>query len=261
MDLTRGVVSLVWFSASFVLFLTHLIRDIVPYLDYGLRTPEKEPFAWVPVLSKIRIYSKTLWTSMYVVGMACSGAALAYSMESFPLVLVLLFCQTTRRFIECRRVHKFGERLQNSVFMFVSWTFYVGAAVTLLLESRETFAVVWPYSLEDGRAMIGPILFLYSSFLQYSCHRALADVQPVQGKYGVVRGGLFETVYCPHYTAELMIYTSFLIVSPGLPTAGLLCFVVVNLSHSAVVTAEWYKQTFPHSLLPMGRTAIVPYVL
>jgi 3-oxo-5-alpha-steroid 4-dehydrogenase len=261
METERKIVSWAWFGASFVVVLAHVIPDLDPGLVYGIRAPDKEYFSWIPVVSKIRISGRGGWTSMYVVGMVCSAIALANSLSTLPLALLLLVCQTCRRFQECRSVHRFGNRQFNIVLVLISWTFYACVALTLLLDSGQELAVVRPYNLKFARASIGTAFFMYCSYLQRYCHHALAAARPLRGKYGIVRGGIFELVCCPHYTAEIGIYLSFLILSPGLPTAGLFCFVFVNLTRSAILTDEWYRKTFSASMLPPGRRTIVPYFL
>jgi hypothetical protein len=261
MEIERRIVSCAWFGASCVVILAHLFPSSAPYLLYGIRAPDKDFFSWIPLVSTIRISSRVGWTSMYVVGMICSAIALVNSMPALPLALLLIVCQTCRRLQECRSVHRFGDRQFNVILVLISWAFYAGVAHTLVLDSGNEFAVVWPYKLNFIRASIGAALFLYCSYVQRYCHRALATVHPLRGKYGIVRGGYFELLCCPHYTAEIGIYLSFLILSPGLPAAGLFCFVVVNLTCSAMLTADWYRKTFSASMLPPGRKIIVPYFL
>jgi hypothetical protein len=80
--------------------------------------------------------------------------------------------------------------------------------------------------------------------------------------YGIPRGGWFNYVSCPHYMAEIVIYTAFLIITKAADTAMffLYAFVVLNLTKNAIATHAWYKEKFGDKY-PKNRKALIPYVL
>lgn len=68
----------------------------------------------------------------------------------------------------------------------------------------------------------------------------------VKSIYSFPVGFGFDSVACPHYTAEILIYISFCMLSPSsLPLFSMLVWVVTNLSVVADSQFEWYKKNFP----------------
>eukprot|EP01135_Chromosphaera_perkinsii_P011377 Nk52_evm22s2391 gene=Nk52_evmTU22s2391 len=132
--------------------------------------------------------------------------------------------------------------------------------------------------------------FLYAQVIQYRSHCELAllrkdDKKTSSSSYHLPTKGMFMLVDCPHYTAEILIYT----MIPLLFTAGggwfsfwgdgspnvdqlyvYIChtigifmipiFVFANLSFTALETHRWYKEKFREQY-PSGRKAIIPLIL
>ena len=64
--------------------------------------------------------------------------------------------------------------------------------------------------------------------------------------YSFPTGFGFNYVACPHYTAEILIYTSFNLLSPSsLPLYSMTVWVISNLCVVADTQFEWYKKYFP----------------
>ena len=99
-------------------------------------------------------------------------------------------------------------------------------------------------------------------------------------EYGVPRGGWFESVSCPHYAAEVLLYVGICAVAcgsgfgaggiaTGAPgsgrrrrlarTAPMLASVAANLSLAARRNHEWYLRHMPD--YPKGRWAMIPGIL
>ena len=94
------------------------------------------------------------------------------------------------------------------------------------------------------------------------------------------RGGWFESVSCPHYAAEVLLYVGICAVAcgsgfgaggiatgaPGFGpaaalarTAPMLASVAANLSIAARRNHEWYMRHMPD--YPKGRWAMIPGIL
>ena len=167
-----------------------------------------------------------------------------------------------------------------------------------------------PLMSDEPQVIIGVILCLFAQMQQYRHHMILAEIRlrrneekklepgsaatkSVQ-KYHIPRGGLFQYVSCPHYLAEILIYTSFLLLlrdidsrsllllpaewncGPSLllcestwwqalnslkvwKAGALLLWVTTNLSVSAWNSHSWYLDTFQESY-PENRKALIPFV-
>lgn len=115
--------------------------------------------------------------------------------------------------------------------------------------------------------MIGVILFLWSSYIQFDSHRILANLRKnTKGriyttKHSIPRGKWFELVSCPHYMAEIMIYLAITIVLGGRSLTWWMVFGFVALNQIFVgkFNHTWYLKKFKN--YPKTRRAIVPYVL
>ena len=71
----------------------------------------------------------------------------------------------------------------------------------------------------------------------------------IKSVYSFPVGFGFDSVACPHYTAEIIIYISFCMLSPfSFPLLCLLLWVVTNLSVVADSQFLWYHKKFPKEL-------------
>ena len=119
------------------------------------------------------------------------------------------------------------------------------------------------------------IYSLFYSLAQSRVHWRLAALRPAllsaasqpqqhEATYGLPRGGLFRFVCCPHYLAEIVLYSGLALLLGPSPRAWLMWLVVaftaLNLTHAALATRRWYEQKFA-SMFPRSCRAIIPFVL
>lgn len=111
------------------------------------------------------------------------------------------------------------------------------------------------------KTLVGFPLFLLASGIQHICHKHLASLK----KYTLPQQLFFQSIVCPHYTSECMIYVAIAIVAAPqgyvlnrTVLAGL-GFVVSNLAVTADSTRKWYVEKFGADKLA-GRWRMVPYV-
>jgi 3-oxo-5-alpha-steroid 4-dehydrogenase 3 len=126
---------------------------------------------------------------------------------------------------------------------------------------------------------VGGALFAGGNALQLHSHAALARLGAGSaagrgkaasggggggggaGAYRLPRGGLFELVACPHYTAECLIYAglALLVGRGGAPAAcAVAAWVGLNLALAAGATHAWYRARFPG--YPRHRRALIPFI-
>lgn len=117
------------------------------------------------------------------------------------------------------------------------------------------------FSTPSMKTYVAVPIFLIGSGAQHACHKHLASLK----KYTLPHQTLFQSVVCPHYTSECLVYIAIGIVAApkghlinGTILAGLL-FVASNLAVTADSTRNWYVQKFGADKLA-GRWRMVPYL-
>jgi len=133
--------------------------------------------------------------------------------------------------------------------------------------SRETLNVDKPLtsllklSKPSLKTTIAIPLFLLASGVQHDCHTHLASLK----KYTLPENRFFQSVACPHYTSECLVYVAIAIaaapkgqVMNRTVLAGL-GFVVSNLGVTADSTRKWYVEKFGEEKLE-GTWRMVPYL-
>ena len=163
-------------------------------------------------------------------------------------------------------MHDFSDNLMT-LFQFISGlTYYAALPIAILDDLQRSISEPSSHSeFPVFTSALAVIVFCIGSFTQHTAHVQLAGLRSVskpgeQTKYFIPRGRLFDLVSCPHYLSEIVIYFSFLILT----SASNICilftfgFVVLNLSHCAVLSHQWYHSKFPK--YPTHRKALIPFV-
>ncbi|KAL3237671.1 putative polyprenol reductase [Nakaseomyces bracarensis] len=97
------------------------------------------------------------------------------------------------------------------------------------------------------------LIMILASWDQFKSHKILAKLV----KYSLPEGRLFNTVCCPHYFDEIVIYASY--ITYGYEFFWPLLWVIASLSISAIETRRYYRQKFNDQSVP--KYAIIPYCL
>ena len=150
-----------------------------------------------------------------------------------------------------------------NLIQFVAGSSYYGALSFCVM---EFFQVDSPdvFQSVDMFHVIAIVVFFYANALQYRTHKYFAECRngdPGSWNYVVPTGGWFELISCPHYFAEVVIYSSFVILTKAQNLSLVLAwiFVATNIFHSALRTHNWYHSKFPN--YPKSRKAILPWIL
>lgn len=195
--------------------------------------------------------------------------------QTINQVVVVWLCymiQVSRRIYECWYIQKPGATSQMWIGHYAMgiW-FYLTMPIALWIEGtaainnftftpRNLYNLVGPPSL---KSLFGIILFLLGSGIQHDVHVHLASLK----KYTMPTGPFFDSLVCPHYFAECMVYAALALLSAprgsGTPLNGTaataLVFVVTNLACSSLSTRDWYIQKFGrHSV--EHRYNMIPYL-
>ena len=104
-------------------------------------------------------------------------------------------------------------------------------------------------------------VFLLASGIQHDCHSYLASLTT----YTLPIHPIFQSIVCPHYTAECLLYLSlaFVAAPPGQilnrTILSAFVFVITNLGVTAASTREFYAQKFGHDQIAT-RWTMIPFV-
>ncbi|XP_063776986.1 polyprenol reductase [Pseudophryne corroboree] len=184
------------------------------------------------------------------------------------VALFLLWLHSLRRLVECLFVSVYSNGVIHICQYCLGIGYYFLMGITLLdhaqMENKVTatelvLQVRWYH-------LLGVLLYAWASLHQHRCSVILANLR--KSKSGKVRtmnhsvptGDWFESVSCPHYFAELLIYISIAILF-GLAHITLwlvVLFVLFNQSLAAILCHEFYHEKFDS--YPAHRKAFIPYV-
>jgi 3-oxo-5-alpha-steroid 4-dehydrogenase 3 / polyprenol reductase len=299
--------ALLWIAGLASCALSMSAKWFAPFSTYGKalgRVPKRfDQPAWLRSLAEFAqswTLPKSSFVWFYVFGFLWNGAAISlyYLRHSFrsssalgwlPLLAALAFaCHLLRRIFECVCVHRFGSESRMPIHLWLAGMAHYAAVPFSLLPTR------WPLPGSDDPPLkshslvvvTAALLFFFCNVTQYSVHQQLAELRPLRRQressasqayksaYSLPRGGWFEFVVTPHYTAEVGIYTSLVIMhtataqlsSPLITGSALaigehdtllanllsrwgpyllVAWVLVNLTISARQQREWYAEMYP----------------
>ncbi|XP_017312024.1 polyprenol reductase [Ictalurus punctatus] len=201
-----------------------------------------------------------------------TGQPKAVWSEFKPTVLVLqalLWIHSLRRLLECLWVSIFSNGLINVVQYAFGLSYYILLGLTVLSVNASlptegasvlTFSqFIWHIA--------GVLLFLWASLLQHRSLSLLASLRTSSSgrvetlAHRIPCGGWFELVSCPHYLAELLIYTALSVCCGCVSFTWWLVvlYVLCNQVLAAHLCHEYYRSTF--KAYPSERKAIIPFLL
>ena len=114
-----------------------------------------------------------------------------------------------------------------------------------LLSTQSIASSISP-SVLSVKAMIGIPIFILASGVQHDCHAYLTSLP----KYTLPIHPIFQSLICPHYNAECIIYLclAFITAPKGALINRTMCtvfvFVSANLTVTAATSKERYEQRF-----------------
>lgn len=211
-----------------------------------------------------------------------------FSSSQPAVICVLSLCLITlhigRRLYEVNIVERPSKKAKMNVSHYLIGIGFYGAMVFAAWLEGAANMGVWdssqqPNTLFDTNQLLRPhivaaiALFIYASWHQHVCHRILAQIRMKSHSsvssssrtsiYKIPRGDWFETVVCPHYLADILIYVALCILNrlQNLTLMAGLLWTIINLSVTAGETERWYKESFGpkySNTFKRGRWIIIP---
>ncbi|KAI5619977.1 polyprenol reductase precursor [Silurus asotus] len=181
----------------------------------------------------------------------------------------LVWIHSFRRLLECLWVSVFSDGLINIVQYAFGMSYYILLGLTVLsvnasLTTEGISVLTFSQSIWH---IAGVLLFLWASLLQHRSLSLLASLRTSRSgrvetfAHRMPHGGWFERVSCPHYLAELLIYTA-LSICCGCSSFTwwlVVLYVLCNQVLAAHLCHEYYRRTF--KAYPPERKAIIPFLL
>ena len=185
------------------------------------------------------------YTSLYV----CFGAV----DPSHQALMLLWSMHLMRRLMECIFITEFGTSRMHVCGFLVGLLHYTLVPLTLFnMGSVSLTASFW-------KPIVAMPLFILSSAAQFFSHRHLYHLKR-RGKYSLPSSGLFCLVSCPHYTAEIVIYSALAILGSGrLCLIAMVLWVVSNLVVVSVRQHAFYSIKFKDEI-PAQWNKLIPGV-
>ncbi|XP_069600563.1 polyprenal reductase [Ranitomeya imitator] len=185
------------------------------------------------------------------------------------MALSLLWLHSLRRFLECRYVSVFSGGVIHLAQYCLGIGYYLLLGITVLDHAELDYKkVTVPGLVLQLRwyHIFGCLLYIWASLHQNRCHMILAGLRKdksgkvVTMQHVMPSGDWFDSVSCPHYFAELLIYISvaFLFGLTHLTWWLQVLFVLFNQSLAAILCHEFYLQKFDS--YPANRKAFIPFV-
>lgn len=182
------------------------------------------------------------------------------------LSLCLITLHIGRRLYEVNIVERPSKQARMNVSHYlIGIGFYGSMVFAAWIEGAVNLGVWdindidWPLrssSILRPHVIIALALYIYASWHQHTCHQILANIRSKirdpsssssqSNVYQIPRGDWFESVVCPHYLADILIYVSMCILNKwqNLTLLAGLIWTTINLTVTASETEEWYKKSF-----------------
>lgn len=199
------------------------------------------------------------------------------SLTQVYFLWLLLFVQGARRLIESYTFAKPSRSTMHVTVWLIGIFFYLADGVAIWLEGlpvlsndgngnltsqpTTTPGAVLAHAFHSPIATFATLLFVAASLAQNRAHAHLFSLKT----YQIPPSALFAYVWCPHYTAEIVVYICFaLLAAPqgqwvNRTMMAAFVFVASNLAVTASGTKEWYVKRFGQEQAG-GRARLVPGV-
>ena len=138
-----------------------------------------------------------------------------------------------------------------SAFVYNSINAYINAA---WVGHFGSYDVSW---FGDPRFLLGVLIFYVGFWINRKADAMLKELrEDGDSGYKIPRGWLYESISCPNYFGEIVMWFGWAVASWSLPGLAFAVFTACNLGARAVNHHHWYKETFDD--YPNDRHAVLP---
>lgn len=213
---------------STISFLRHTI------LNYGKLNESNKEIGKIGSIIRGLTVPKRWFVHFYIFGLGWTLYWQQYARSPSSRLCVWMFLlHLIRRILECLFVEKQSTSRMHIGHYITGLSFYTCAGIGVWIDNVNATSEF---------QIIGVLLFIFASCEQYRHHLILASIDG----YGIPSSRWFDCIACPHYTAEVLIYTSFQVMSGfrSITLYFILIWTVVNLGITAKETQKWGRIKF-----------------
>ncbi|XP_064457239.1 polyprenol reductase-like [Ornithodoros turicata] len=199
-------------------------------------------------------------------------SVVSVSASTILIVQILESLQVFRRCYECMFVSVYSDAQMHIWHYLMGYLFYFGVQLSILSNApgfASSSATIPSLSLYDlsWNHVVGTVLFLWAYKVQFDSHLRMASLRKdstgkvITTSHKIPHGGWFELVSCPHYFAEIMVYSALTLI---LWRANLTWWLMMYWTWSNQIAVSflshyWYRENFRE--YPKHRKAVFPFVL
>lgn len=247
------LVTFFWLFLSAGLLLLGMWFLIDCSIDRSQINPLLQYFNFFDRLSNNGLISKCYFLHIYLLGLVINFFFFLSHLSYFLLYLLFLL-HLIRRLYECLYIHQFTGKV-NLFYYLIGLIHYPCVGLTILIDYNYSSNKIHP-----GKYLLGLILFLLSSYIQYHIHLTLAKITRDETlEYSIPKVyWIFKYFSSPNSIAEIFIYLSFLLASHRTTSmTALIVWVFINQSFSIVLNHRWYYR----DVHPLKRCTLIPFIL
>jgi 3-oxo-5-alpha-steroid 4-dehydrogenase 3 len=239
MQAQAAIQLLLMFGVTGLVLVSCLEQHLKPLLQYGktVQVHEASMLQRISLITVPKRFFKHFYIKSTLLGILCLMTAATWPKTdtwSRRTALVNLACMLTH---SLRRLHESVSNSKSPMWIghyLAGLFFYTMVNLSMLFEAGEA---------QYGWA----ICFFAAQGVQHHVHRQLEGLRRAckPGTYANPKGGLFEYVVAPHYTAEIMLYLSLALMNrTNLSLWLVFLWTLLILSASVKQTDHWGRMTF-----------------
>jgi 3-oxo-5-alpha-steroid 4-dehydrogenase 3 len=190
----------------------------------------------------------TVWNTFLLTAINVCPNILPWTANYTALVrLSMMQVHLVRRLLECLFVQRPSDTARMLLGHYaLGLSFYLITCLSMSLDNSGQMC--------DMLLLVKLLIFAWANWQQFKCHRLLANLRPANKQqhiqvYSLPVGEWFDSLLAPHYTFELIIYSTLLIIGKSItmissPVLWCTVWCLVNLSITAGRTRQWYERRF-----------------
>ena len=153
-------------------------------------------------------------------------------------------------------IHKYSGEMAIDSALTITTSYFSSTALMLY---SQNFTLGLPEPGFDLKPL-GIVMFVVGIVGNLYHHVLLAKLRSEDGtkEYKIPKGGLFDTIICPHYLFEILVFWSFFMVSQTIYSFSFAMGTTFYLIGRSYATRRWYLSKFDD--FPKHIKALVPFV-
>lgn len=164
-----------------------------------------------------------------------------------------------KRVLEVMFIHKYSGGMSLDVAFTISSGYFSSTALVLYSQS---FTLGLPQPGLDLK-FSGVVMFMVGIVGNLYHHVLLAKLRTEgegggKKEYKIPKGGLFDTVICPHYMYEILVFWGFFMISQTIYSLSWAMGSTFYLMGRSYATRRWYLSKFDD--FPKHTKALIPFV-